>query len=155
MKAWEGIAEYFGREFLNEDLTINRLKLGEVIFNDAEKRERLNQIVHPEIFKEDERIANQIRELDPNAFIVKDIPLLTEALRGWLVDKIVVVSASEETQRKRLLQRGLSEEGARNRIEAQPPIEEKVRFADVVIHNDGSFEETKEQVERIYTSLKG
>jgi dephospho-CoA kinase len=154
-KAWGGIVEYFGEQILNDDLILNRQKLAEVVFNDMEKLARLNQITHPEIFKEDERITSEIKSHDPDALIVKDIPLLTKEARGRLVDKIVVVYAAKETQLKRLEERGLSREDAQKRIEAQLPIEEKISFADHVIYNDGSLEETKRQVEQVYMLLKG
>jgi len=154
-KAWEGIVEYFGEQILNEDLTINRQKLAEVVFNDMQKLARLNQITHPEIINQDLRLTEEIGNLDPDALIVKDIPLLVKEARGGLVDKIVVVYAAKEIQLKRLEERGLSRKEAQRRIEAQPPIEEKVSFADYVIYNDGSFEETKRQVEQVYMLLKG
>ncbi|HEU65093.1 MAG TPA: dephospho-CoA kinase, partial [Chloroflexi bacterium] len=97
-KAWKEIVEYFGKDFLNEDLTINRQKLSEVVFSDKEKLEKLNQVVHPEVFKEDERITNEIKRLDPDALIIKDIPLLHEVVSPMFVDKVIVVSASEQTQ---------------------------------------------------------
>jgi dephospho-CoA kinase len=115
---------------------------------------KLNQMVHPQVFKEDERITNEIKSLDPDALIIKDIPLLTEVARPLFVDKIIVVAASEQTQISRLEERGMSREDAKNRIESQLPLEEKIKFADFVINNDGSLEETKKQVEQVYSLLK-
>ena len=153
-KAWKKIAEYFGKDYLNEDLTINRQKLAEMVFSDKGKVTKLNQIVHPEVFKEDERITNEIKSLDPDALVIKDIPLLFELTRPVFMDKIVVVSASEQTQLRRLEEKGMSREDARNRIKSQIPLEEKIRSADFVINNDGSLEETKNQVEEIYSLLR-
>jgi len=154
LKAWEGIVKYFGKEVLNEDLTINRQKLGEIVFNDKEKLEKLNQIVHPEVFKEDERRVDKIRRLNSEAVIIKDIPLLIEVGLQRFVDKVVVVYASEEIQIKRLVERGAQLEEAKKRVKAQQPLEEKVKFADFVIYNNGSLEETRKQVERIYGIIK-
>jgi len=154
LRAWKEIVEYFGKDFLNEDLTINRQKLAEVVFSDKEKVTKLNQIVHPEVFKEDERITNEIKSLAPNALIIKDIPLLFELTRPIYVDKIVVVSASERTQLRRLKEKGMSREDAKNRIKSQLPLEEKIKSADFVINNDGTLEETKRQVEEIYSLLR-
>jgi len=154
LRAWKEIVEYFGKDFLNEDLTINRQKLAEVVFSDKEKVTKLNQIVHPEVFKEDERITNEIKSLAPNALIIKDIPLLFELTRPIYVDKIVVVSASEQTQLRRLKEKGMSREDAKNRIKSQLPLEEKIKSADFVINNDGTLEETKRQVEEIYSLLR-
>ena len=153
-KAWKEIVEYFGKDFLNEDLTINRQKLAEIVFSDKEKVTKLNQMVHPEVFKEDERITNEIKSLDPDALIIKDIPLLFELTRPVLVDKIVVVSASEQTQLRRLEEKGMSREDVQSRIRSQLPLEGKIKSADFVINNDGSLEETKRQVEEIYSLLR-
>jgi dephospho-CoA kinase len=154
LRAWKEIVEYFGKDCLNEDLTINRQKLAEIVFSDKEKVAKLNQIVHPEVFKEDERITNEIKSLDPDALIIKDIPLLFELTRPIFVDKTVVVSASEQTQLRRLEEKGMSQEDARSRIKSQLPLEEKIKSADFVINNDGLLEETKKQVEEIYSLLR-
>jgi dephospho-CoA kinase len=153
-KAWKAIVKYFGKGILNGDLTINRQKLAEIVFSDQEKLTKLNQIVHPEVFKEDERITNELARLDPDALIIKDIPLLFELTRPIYVDKKVVVSASEQTQLKRLEEKGISRKDARNRIKAQLPLEEKLKSADFVINNDGALEDTKRQVEEIYSLLR-
>jgi len=153
LKAWKEIVEYFGKSILNEDLTINRQKLADIVFSDKEKVAKLNQIVHPEVLKEDERMTSEIKSLDPNALIIKDIPLLFELTSPIFVDRIVVVSASEQTQLKRLEEMGMSREDAQSRIKSQLPLEEKIKSADFVINNDGPLEETKRQVEGIYTLL--
>jgi dephospho-CoA kinase len=155
LKAWKEIVEYFGKGILNEDLTINRQKLAEIVFSDKEKVTKLNQIVHPEVFKEDERITNEIKSLDPDALIIKDIPLLFEVSRPIFVDKVVIVSASEQTQLRRLKEKGMSREDAQRRIESQLPLKGKIKSADFVINNDGPPEDTKRQVEEIYSLLRG
>jgi dephospho-CoA kinase len=154
LKAWEKIVEYFGKDFLNEDLTINRKKLAEVVFSDREKVARLNQMVHPEVIKEDERITNEIKNRDPDALIIKDIPLLFELTHPIFVDKVVVVSTSEQTQLRRLEKKGMDRKDAQSRIKSQLPLAEKIQSADFVIDNDGSLEETKRQVEEIYSLLR-
>jgi dephospho-CoA kinase len=153
-EAWEKIVEHFGKGILNDDLTVNRQKLADVVFCDKEKLAKLNQIVHPKVFKEDERITSEIENLDPDALIVKDIPLFFEVASHVPVDKVVVVSASEQTRLRRLREKGISREDARNRMRFQLPLEQKVLSADFVINNDGSLEETRKQVEKIYSSLK-
>ena len=153
-EAWSEIVDYFGKHFLNEDSTINRRKLAKAVFSDKEKLEKLNQIVHPEVFREDERITEKIRRSDSDALIIKDIPLLREVAPPISMDKIIVVSARAETQLRRLEEKGMSREDARNRIKSQLPIEEKIKCADFVIDNDGSPEETKRQVEAIYPLLR-
>jgi dephospho-CoA kinase len=152
-RAWKEIVEYFGKDVLNEDLTLNRQKLANMVFSDKAKLAKLNQIVHPEVFKEDEKITGEVKDRDPNAVILKDIPLLFELTPPICVDKTVVVSASEQTQLKRLRERGMTEEDAQRRIKSQLPLEGKIKSADFVIDNDGPLEDTKRQVEQIYSSL--
>jgi dephospho-CoA kinase len=152
-RAWKEIVEYFGKDVLNEDLTLNRQKLANMVFSDKAKLAKLNQIVHPEVFKEDEKITGEVKDRDPNAVILKDIPLLFELTPPICVDKTVVVSASEQTQLKRLKERGMTEEDAQRRIKSQLPLEGKIKSADFVIDNDGPLEDTKRQVEQIYSSL--
>jgi len=153
-KAWKEIVEYFGKGILNEDLTINRQKLADIVFSDKERLTKLNEIVHPEVFKEDERITNEIKRLAPDALIIKDIPLLFELTRPLYVDKTIVVSISEQTQLRRLEEKGMSREDAQRRIKSQLPLEEKTKSADFVINNDGPLEETKRQVKETYSLLR-
>ncbi|MCL0041281.1 dephospho-CoA kinase [Dehalococcoidia bacterium] len=155
LKAWKGIVEHFGTEVLNEDSTINRGMLAEMVFNDNAKLGKLNEIVHPAVLEEDEQRMEEIRGIDPAAIVVKDIPLLFEMDYREFVDKVVVVYASEENQMKRLIDRGLDPEGAAKRIGAQMPLAEKVNLADFVIQNNGSLAETRRQVEMIYDALRG
>jgi dephospho-CoA kinase len=147
LKAWKGIVEYFGTEVLNEDLTLNRQRLAEIVFDDAVKLEKLNEIVHPVVFEEGKNRLEEIRKIDPGALVVMDIPLLLETGCQTLVDKVVLVSASEENQIRRLIDRGLTPGEAEKRIRAQMPSAEKIKRADFVIQNDGSLAETRRQVE--------
>ena len=155
-KAWQDIVGYFGQEVLNENKTINRQKLADIVFNNPEKLQKLNSFVHPEVLKEDQRLTEARKQVDPDGLIVKDIPLLLEANREiamLLVEKIIVVYASPEIQLKRLTTRGVKEADARNRIKAQKPVTEKMKLADFVINNDGTLEETRQQVQKIYSQL--
>lgn len=153
-KAWKKIVECFGQDFLNEDLSIDRQRLAGTVFSDKGKLARLNQIVHPEVIKKDERITAEIKRRDKDAIVVKDIPLLHECAGHIVVDRVIVVSASEETQLRRLEEKGMSRGEARRRMKSQLPIQEKTKGADFVIDNDGSPEETKRQVEAIYSLLR-
>jgi dephospho-CoA kinase len=152
-KAWREMATYFGAGILDNDLTINRQKLAKIVFSNKRKLAKLNRIVHPEVFKEDKKLSDEIASHDPDALIVKDIPLLFEVGLNMSVDKIVVVSASEQTRLRRLEEKGIGREDARNRMNSQLPLDEKTRSADFVIDNDGTLEETKRQVEKIYSAL--
>lgn len=152
-EAWKGIVEHFGEDVLNGDMTINRQCLSDIVFNNEEERIALNHIVHPEVFKEDARLTEEIRSREGSAVIVKDIPLLFEESLTRLVDKVVVVYAGEENRVRRLTERGVTEREAERRMRAQFPLDEKVRSADFVVYNDGSIAEAREQVERLYAQL--
>jgi dephospho-CoA kinase len=154
--AWQGIVDYFGKDVLNNDRTINRPKLASLVFSDPDKLHKLNSIVHPEVLKEDQRQVEERKSIDPDGLIIKDIPLLLEVgpeVARMLVEKIIVVFANPEVQLKRLIARGMSEEDARSRIKSQVPVKEKMKFADFVIDNNGSLEETRRQVQDIYRQL--
>jgi len=153
-KAWKQISEHFGKGILNADLNINRRKLADTVFSDKRELAKLNHIVHPHVFEMDERTTNEIRSRDPDAMIIKDIPLLFEVTRPVFVDKVIVVYASQETQLRRLQEKGIDRRDAQRRIESQLPLEEKVKSADFVIDNDGSLEYTRRQVEDIYSLLR-
>lgn len=149
--AWKKIVECFGSKILNEDRTINRKKLGAIVFCDKEKLEKLNGIVHPVIFEEWKRQIADIREKIPNAIVISDIPLLIEAGKVDEVDLVVLIYISQEEQILRLIERdGCSRGEALTRIESQMPIDKKLRYSDFIVDNGGSLEETAEQVSDIW-----
>ena len=154
--AWRAIIDNFGRELLNEDQTLNRQMLADIVFKDPAKLQVLNSIVHPEVLKEDQRLVNERKAIDPNGLVIKDIPLLLEMgpdVARLMVDKIIVVYASPEIQLKRLIARGMGEADARNRINNQVPVKDKMKLADFVINNDGTLDETRVQVREVYQQL--
>ncbi len=154
--AWQAIIDNFGRELLNEDQTLNRQMLADIVFKDPAKLQVLNSIVHPEVFKEDQRLVNERKSIDPDGLVIKDIPLLLEMGRDvarLMVDKIIVVYASPEIQLKRLIARGMEEADALNRINNQIPVKDKMKLADFMINNDGTLDETRVQVTTIYQQL--
>jgi dephospho-CoA kinase len=153
-ETWKEIVDYFGEGILNDDLTINRQELADIVFSEKEKLARLERIVHPKVFQEDERITSDIRSHDPNGVIIKDIPLFFEISQPISVDRVVVVSARERTQLRRLEEKGMRREDARNRIRSQLLLWEKIKSGDFVVDNDGPREETKRQVEEIYYTLR-
>ena len=152
-EAWREISEHFGKAVLNADLTVNRRRLASIVFSDGRELAKLNEIVHPHVFEMDEMTTNEIKGRDPDALIIKDIPLLFEVTRPIYVDKLIVVSASQETCLRRLEEKGTDQREARRRMESQLPLEGKMRSADFVISNDGPLGDTKRQVEDIYTLL--
>ncbi|WP_298830529.1 dephospho-CoA kinase [uncultured Planococcus sp.] len=143
------IAQAFGPDVIQADGTMDRAKVGEIIFNDPASRKILNELIHPAIRQEMHR---QRQEFLAQGFktIVMDIPLLFESRLQHLVDKILVVSVTEENQFSRLMERnGFSEKEARARISSQLPMSVKEDGADAVIYNNGSLDETKWQLNRI------
>jgi dephospho-CoA kinase len=154
--AWQAIIDNFGRQILNEDQTLNRQMLADIVFNDRAKLQVLNSLVHPEVLREDQRLVNERKSIDPNGLVIKDIPLLLEMGQNaarLLVDKIIVVYASPDNQLKRLIARGVGEADARNRIDNQVPVKDKMKFADFVINNDGALDETRVQVRAVHQQL--
>ena len=151
---WRKIIAYFGGEIQKEDLTIDRFKLGQKIFNSEAERDALNRMIHPEIKREIERRRKEIGRDDPDAIVLVDAALLIETGTFREMDRIIVVSASKENQIRRLTARGgFSVEEARRRIAAQMPLKEKLKYADYVINTNGSLREIRKQVRRIHGKL--
>lgn len=152
--AHEAIVRTFGAGVLLSDGNIDRKQLGDIIFNDPEKKEALNAIVHPRIF---ERMNEKIAEataVDPDAVVVLDIPLLFETGSKRPLSEIIVVYAPESVQLRRLMQRDqIDEKAAMARIRSQMPIEEKRRRATCVIDNTKGPDATKKQAEAIFQRL--
>jgi dephospho-CoA kinase len=143
------IMETFGKEVLLPDGSLNREKLGSLIFNDKDKREKLNSIMHPAVRKEMIRQKEEWLEKGANT-VIMDIPLLFESRLQSYVDKIIVVSATPQIQRDRLMARnGYTADEAEARINSQLSIAEKEKGADAVIDNNGTIEETEEQLNEL------
>lgn len=147
-KAYEQIVNHFGEAILHSDRTINRKKLGSIVFNDEKERSALNNMIHPAIR---EKMNEQKEGYLSKGYktVVLDIPLLFEGKNkhSYELDKVLVVAVSEDVQFQRLLERDqMGEEDARNRIRSQMPLHEKKALADEVIDNNGTKEETKQQL---------
>ncbi len=146
------IARAFGPGVLR-DRRVDRSRLADIVFKEETKRRLLESIIHPVVWA---HIQGRMRQegAKEDCWIL-DIPLLFET--GWQrrMDATVVVTASERTQVQRARQRlRLSEEEVRRRLQAQMPLEEKVRLADFVIDNSGSLEETRRQVKQIWERIQ-
>ena len=154
LPTWQDIVNYFGKEILQKDGKLDRSKLGQIVFNDEAKRLKLNSFTHPRVIDEAKKQEKAIVEADPKAVVVHDVPLLFEVGIDKMVDKTVVVYITEENQVKRLMARdGISEEDAKSRIRSQMPLAEKLKRADFVIDDNGSIEQTKKQVQKLYNKL--
>ncbi|MDN5709036.1 MAG: dephospho-CoA kinase [Planococcus sp. (in: firmicutes)] len=143
------IAQAFGPEVIRADGSMDRERVGTIIFNDPTSRKKLNDIIHPAIRRE--MLRQRQAFLDEGyETVIMDIPLLFESKLQRMVDKILVVSVSEQQQLKRLMERnGLTEQEAKARIASQLPFSVKEQGADEVLDNNGSVDNTKHQLMRI------
>ncbi|WP_028400936.1 dephospho-CoA kinase [Ectobacillus panaciterrae] len=145
-EAYNRIVEEFGANVLYENGTIDRPKLGNIIFNDEKKRLLLNSIVHPAVRAEMNAQKDAYIQKGEKA-VVLDIPLLFESNLTSLVDKVLLVYVDDETQLERLIKRNeLTEEEAKARIASQMPLAHKIALANKMINNNGTIEETKAQL---------
>jgi dephospho-CoA kinase len=153
--AWSELIRAFGQEILQEDGSIQRKKLADKVFADPKQRKLLNQILHPRIKEEMDRRAKEIGKKDPEAIVVIDAPLLIELGDHRELDKLIVVTSTQAQQIDRLKDRdGTNPEEALRIVSSQMPLKEKLKFADYVIRNEGSMEETKKRAREVYQELK-
>lgn len=153
--AYQEILPQFGEEILKEDGTIDRSKLGRLVFSDPVKRTLLEGIVHPRVFAIEEARRRQAVQQDPEAVIIFDAPLLIETRAYELMDKVIVVYANSRTQLKRLMERDhLEYDEAKRRIAAQLPIGDKRQHADYIINSGDPPNDVAKQTAAIYQELK-
>lgn len=150
-KAYEEIVATFGEDILQADKRLDRKRLGEIVFSDEEKRHTLNRIIHPAI--RSEMIAQRDSYVsDRVPCVVLDIPLLYESKLTHFVEKVIVVATTRDVQLERILKRDdITKEEAKQRIESQISIEEKSKWADAVVDNNGTIAESEEQLVHILT----
>lgn len=150
------IREEFGDGVFSDDGELNRKKLSSIVFRDSNKRDTLEKILHPLVFKRmDEFLKEEANNETRNKLVVIEIPLLFE--KGYMgrFSKNIVVYTDEETAFRRLQASGITRDNAMMRLNAQMPIGEKVKRADFVVDNSGSLEHTKAQVKETYQRLVG
>lgn len=152
--AWRRIVETFGSKVLNEDETINRRALAAIVFDDPAARKQLEAIVHPQVLRRLKQQLHPIQRERRLSAVVLDIPLLIEAGYMDLVDRVVVVTAPEKAQRRRLKEKhGWSEEEIERRIAAQMPLSDKVALADHIVNNGDGLEATRRAVRQIWQQI--
>lgn len=153
--ACRDIAAVFGTDMLRADGSVDRERLGAVIFADPAQRVRLEAIIHPYVFAEEERQCRAITADDPRAVVLFDAALLIETGAHRRKDRVLVVTADETTQLQRLMARNhLAEEEAHRRIRSQMPLADKVAAADYVIDGTLPLEPLRAEVRRIYEELR-
>lgn len=152
-EGFDAVVEEFGPDYVRDGV-IDRTRLGELVFHNRDALRRLNAIVHP-------RVRDWMAERTAEAaergadVVVQDVPLLFENGLQGLFSATVLVYARPETQLARLVeQRGVPVERARSILAAQMPIDEKRSLADHVVENDGTLDETRRQVEKVWASLR-
>lgn len=149
------LVEAFGHEILAPDGTLDRTRLGALVFADEPKRRLLNSILHPLIMAAQDEQLKRWEETEPQGVGVVDAALMIESGGYKRFDKLVVVHCRPELQLERLMRRdGFSREEAERRISAQMPQAEKLRHADFAVDTSGDHEDTRRQTRAIYKQLK-
>lgn len=150
----KALTEAFGEDILSTDGTLDRQRLGSLIFADPGQRERLNQILHPFIIARQDEIMKAWEAEDPDGIGIVDAALMIESGGYRRFDKLIVVHCRPEVQLERLMLRDkLSREEALRRINSQMPQEEKQKFADYLIDTSDGFELTRDQTVRVHDAL--
>jgi dephospho-CoA kinase len=151
---WKRIVETFGRDILDADERIDRKRLGPLVFENEQRRKVLEGIVHPAVLEEAQRQRDRIGKEDEQAIVLSDIPLLLEVGMQECFDLILLVYAPPEVQIRRVMKRNnLSREEALSRLKSQMPIDEKPKFADLIIRNDGTMRELEKRADEVWQEL--
>ena len=152
--AWKKIVAHFGEKILNEDKTINRSRLGKIIFSDKKEQNVLNELIHPLVKKNKKETIEKLEKEGTNTIFVSEAALTIEAGFTDFFDKVVVVYCKKEVQVERLIERDqISRKDAIKKLMSQMASEEKLKYADYIIETSGSLQSTVEQTERIYRNL--
>ena len=150
----KALTEAFGEEILNTDGTLDRKRLGALIFAEQSKREQLNHILHPFIIARQDEIMNAWEAEDPDGIGIVDAALMIESGGYKRFDKLIVVHCRPEVQLERLMLRDkLARDEALRRINSQMSQDEKVKFADYLIDTSDGFDLTRDQTVRVYQAL--
>ena len=153
--ALEKVVSSFGDDVLRDDGTLDRVKLGAIVFADPGKRQLLNSILHPYIIAEQDQRLREWEAEDPNGIGVIDAALMIESGGYQRFDKLIVVHCRPEVQLERLIKRNeLTREQAEQRVRAQMDQEEKKKFGDFLIDTTDGFESTRRQTEAVYEKLR-
>jgi dephospho-CoA kinase len=151
-EGFDAVVREFGSDFVR-DGEIDRAKLGELVFHDKDALRRLNAIVHPLV--REWMAERTVEAVNGGAeVVIQDVPLLFESGLEGLFSDVVLVYASEAVQLRRLIERGVEESRARAIIASQMPIEDKRSRTRLVVDNSGAREETRRQVEAVWTKVR-
>ena len=152
--AWKEIEAVFGKEIFTGSGSLDRRKLADIIFGDPEKKQTLEDILHPKVFEFERLEYDAIRKEHPNALVIVDAALLIESGNYKKMDKVIVVNSDEKNRINRILARSeLSRDEIADRIKNQMPSDEKVRYADFVLENSLDKGNLLSKVIDIHTKL--
>ena len=153
--AYQDIVSFFGEQVLSEDKTLDREKLREIVFQNMEKRKKLESFTHPRILEAYFEQLDRLSQREEPLIIQFVVPLLIEVHWQAMFDHLLMVYAPEEVQLKRLMARDkISEDLALRIIRSQMSVEEKKGYCDLVVDNSGSLEDTRKQVEEVWKKLQ-
>ena len=153
-EAYDGVVAEFGDGILGAGGEIDRKLLGAVVFPEAAKLSRLNSLVHPHVFRRQQAFFEALERGDPHGIGVVEAAIMIESGSYKRYDRLIVTVCPPEMQVRRFIERGGTEQGARDRLARQLAIEKKRAFADFIIDTSGSFAETDAQVRDAYIRLK-
>jgi dephospho-CoA kinase len=152
--AWKEIEAVFGKEIFTGSGNLDRRRLADIIFGDPEKKQTLEDILHPKVFEFERLEYDAIRKEHPNALVIVDAALLIESGNYKKMDKVIVVNSDEKKRINRILARSeLSRDEIADRIKNQMPSDEKVRYADFVLENSLDKVNLLSKVKDIHTKL--
>jgi dephospho-CoA kinase len=151
---YDRIVAAFGKKVLNSEGDIDRKKLGQIVFSDAEKRRNLNALIHPKVGEEILRRVFELEHAAAKGIIIVDAALMIETGAYKKYHRLIVVHCPPSLQISRLMARdGWTEAEARARMDSQMPMEEKLKLADYAIDTSGTLKQTRDQVQEIYRDL--
>ncbi|MBC7348374.1 MAG: dephospho-CoA kinase [Candidatus Aminicenantes bacterium] len=151
---WQELLQHFGPGILQEDRTIDRQKLGEIIFREEAERLFLNRLTHPRLLEKIQQTISQLEKTGGYEIYITEAALVIETGYYHYYDRIILTHCQPEIQLERLCRRnGITREKALEKIRAQLPDEQKIPLAHYLINTSGSLEETVEQTERVYLNL--
>ena len=151
----KALVQEFGEEVLTPDGTLDRARMGSIVFADEEKRLRLNHILHPFIIARQDEILREWEAENPNGIAIVDAALMIESGGYKRFDKLIVVHCRPEVQLERLMLRNnLSLSEAQQRIASQMPSEEKQKYADYLIDTSDGFEPTRKRTVEVFNELR-
>ncbi|MFN7924832.1 MAG: dephospho-CoA kinase [Bryobacteraceae bacterium] len=154
-EAYESVVKEFGGAILKEDRTIDRRRLGELVFGNPERLAKLNSLVHPPVFRRQEDWFAAVAKSDPTGIAVAEAAIMIETGSHVRYQKLIVAVCDEKQQIERAMDRDhLTREQVMARLERQMPLAEKIRLADYVIDTSGTKQDTAARTEQVWQLLR-